>query len=81
MVEFRKSQYLSLREWAKAFPSAYNAINDKGLMGKMCKTFNWKISNNRRMLWTKEKCIEYAKKYKTKIRMATHFSIFTQINL
>lgn len=69
-----KSIYPSLREWAKACQKEYKVARQRGMLPKICKTIGWELvrltKSKPNGYWTKEMCIEDAKKYKTKTEWA-----------
>jgi hypothetical protein len=69
MVE--KSQYKSLSEWRNAKPNDYHVAKNNGWIDGICTKFGWvKRETKPAGYWIKEKCIEEAKKYKTKSEWA-----------
>jgi hypothetical protein len=61
-----KSQYKSLSEWRKANPRDYQTAWRKGYLDEICKYFGWESLVKPKGYWTKELCIEEAKKYKSR---------------
>jgi len=63
----KASEFKNLKEWRKLNNSLYKNAKKKGLIKEICDILNWNyvvhISNH---FWTKEKCIEEARKYKTR---------------
>lgn len=68
MVE--KSEYGSLGEWRKAKPNDYAQARRLDILGIICEHFGWDKPKVKKPFgyWTKEKCIESARKYKTKTK-------------
>ena len=63
-----KSKYKTYAEWREAEPNAYQKACFYGLLDVICEKFGWvRNPNNRKPAgyWTKERCIEEAKKYNT----------------
>ncbi len=66
MIE--KSEYKSLAEWKATNKSAYNAAKKRGLLRKLCLHYGWPLSKEKskpKNKWTKDNCIEEARKYNT----------------
>jgi len=63
-----KTQYKSVKEWRNADPKNYNSAKYKDWVGKICEYYGWAFPKKRKpyRYWTKEKCLEEAKKYTTK---------------
>jgi len=64
-----KSEYKTLGEWRKADKSAFNAAIRNGIINEICDMFGWEQIKPKPKLkkhnWTKESCIEEAKKYES----------------
>jgi hypothetical protein len=62
-----KSEYKSLAEWRKFNPKDYGVAKYNGWLDDICNTFGWERKKIKPAgYWTKERCIEEAKKYETK---------------
>jgi len=59
------SKYTSLSDWKEENPDAYRAAKRKKLLEELCRMFGWVFQ--RKGVWTKENCIEDAKKYVTRL--------------
>ena len=57
-------QYKTLSEWKKANPLEYVKANSKGWTRELCILNGWELRTPKGY-WTKEKCIEDARKYNT----------------
>lgn len=57
-----KTEYKSVSEWAKANKSEYNKARLNGMLDYICECYEWE-KPPKRIIWTKELCIENAKKY------------------
>ena len=61
-----KSKYKTLSEWRKAEPKSYNAAKKLDILDKICETFGWKDIKKPAGYWTKERCIESARRFNTR---------------
>jgi hypothetical protein len=58
-----QSKYKSLVEWRREDPRAYLSAKKHGLIEKICEAFGWNIELAPYSSFSKEQCIEEAKKY------------------
>ena len=61
-------KYNSLSEWRNHNPKEYSSAHHQGWLDDICELMGWDKPNRviPKDYWTKEKCIEHAKKYETK---------------
>jgi hypothetical protein len=65
-----KSKYKSYAEWRDKNAVAYQYACKNGLLDTICEKFGWERNPYNRKpfgYWTKERCLEEAKKHKTKV--------------
>jgi hypothetical protein len=61
-----KSKYESLPEWKKADPKAYEFARKNNFLDDICENFGWIRIKKQSGYWTKEKCIESARRFNTR---------------
>jgi hypothetical protein len=71
----KTSIYKSVEEWRRADPKAYKTAIRLNYLEEICTTFGWDLPKKSKLrgYWTKERCIEEAKKY-TKVTNWYKFS-------
>jgi hypothetical protein len=63
----KKYKYNSMTEFRKDNPQAYNFLTYRGLIEQLCKDMGWEYRVKKPSgYWTKERCMEEARKYTTK---------------
>jgi len=63
-----KYKYKSLTEFNKAHPNLYQQLHKRNELDRLCRDMGWERKNvikKPHNYWTKERCIEEAKKYKS----------------
>ena len=58
-----KSKYNSLQEWKEARPWAYKQALRNGYLDEFCEKLGWERDKLKNGYWTKEKCIQEAKRF------------------
>ncbi len=61
-----ESKYNSLIEWRKAEPKIYEIARKNSFLNGICETFGWERIKKESGYWTKEKCIESARRFNTR---------------